>query len=101
MASSGLSAEEAAYREEGDMSGVTFPRAREAWLLARWYRECAPSRGDAAQQSGTSRVLVLGMMETIEVLLGLFGEGAGKCSGEELNKLWSPEACADGLQFLG
>lgn len=28
-----------------------------------------------------------GVMEISAVLLGLFGERAGKCSGEELNKL--------------
>lgn len=42
-----------------------------------------------------------GMVQTVKVLLGLFGEGAGKCSGEEPNKLWSLNHRTDGLQYLG
>lgn len=48
MASSGLSAEKVVYREERGMSGVTFPHAWEAVLLAHWYKEHARRRGDAA-----------------------------------------------------
>lgn len=45
-------------------------------------------------------VLMLGVME-VPTVLGLLRGGDGKCSREELNKLWSPEHCTDGLQHLG
>lgn len=50
MASSGLSAEKAVYREERGMSGVTFFHAWEAVLLAHWYKERARSHRDAVWQ---------------------------------------------------
>lgn len=86
VASSGLSAEETVYRGERGVSGVTFPVPERPCSLHTGTGSLPGATGMPQDQMAYAR----GHVRSSTGQCGpawLIREGAGKCSGEELNKL--------------